>query len=56
MKNERLPDEDFVADLVEKRMGRRPEAIRRFTTGTSHYVYEAIFVASPSLVVRIGSA
>ncbi len=46
--------ERLAAEIATEVSGHRPSGLRRFTTGTSHYVFEAQFANRPSLVVRIG--
>jgi aminoglycoside phosphotransferase (APT) family kinase protein len=48
-----IPNSDIAFDLVTKRLGLTPIDVRRFTTGGTHYVFEALFEAHASVVVRI---
>ena len=50
----RVPDESFAAAIAGRVVGSAPTAIRRFTTGSRHYVYEASFRDCDPVVVRIG--
>src|SRR5712692_4060918 len=44
----------LATTAASKAAGKRPIALRRFSTGVDHYVFEAVFVDHPPLVVRIG--
>ncbi|WP_168263486.1 phosphotransferase family protein [Rhizobium leguminosarum] len=48
------PTEQLAADIAAEVTGHTPSGIRRFTTGTSHYVFEALFANRLPVVVRIG--
>ncbi|WP_376767605.1 phosphotransferase [Rhizobium leguminosarum] len=48
------PTEQLAADIAADVTGHTPSGIRRFTTGTSHYVFEALFANRLPVVVRIG--
>ncbi len=50
------PTPGYASSVVERATGIKPVTIRRFTTGTSHFVYEALWPDRPSLVVRMGSS
>lgn len=50
------PDAAMAATIVAQVTGRQPVDVRRFTTGSSHYVFEATFAAREPVVVRIGGA
>ena len=49
------PDAEMAAAIVGEAIGFAPVAVRRFTTGAQHYVFDVDFVSRPSVVVRIGS-
>ena len=49
------PTEAFAIQVATDATGNRPLTARRFTTGSSHYVYEVQFYGRPSVVVRIGN-
>lgn len=49
----RPPFEGEALRLAKRHAGRAPAAVRRFTTGATHFVYEALFSDLPALVVRI---
>jgi aminoglycoside phosphotransferase len=51
--NDRLPDEKLAASIVASSLSVSPVTCRRFTTGSHHFVYEAIFSERPPVVVRI---
>lgn len=48
------PDARLATAIVENATGEKPQTIRRFHTGTGHFVFEALWPERPSLVVRIG--
>lgn len=48
------PTEQLAAEIATEVTGHSPSSMRRFTTGTSHYVFEALFANRSPLVVRIG--
>lgn len=53
-----MSDEPYAAEAVriaERVSGRTPTRIRRFTTGSMHYVFEALFADVPALVIRIAA-
>jgi hypothetical protein len=50
-----VPTPALAAQIVQHRLGRAPVAIRRFTTGIRHYVYECLFEDGPPVVARIGA-
>lgn len=52
----RLPDEQLARQLVLRDLGLEAALVRRFTTGSMHYVYEATFDNHASVVVRIAAA
>jgi aminoglycoside phosphotransferase (APT) family kinase protein len=49
-------NDKLAAAIAEKVCGERPAAVRRFTTGSRHFVYEATFFDRAPVVVRIGDA
>lgn len=49
------PDAMLAADLAVAATGRRPTAVRRFLTGSKHYVFEAEFADRAPVVVRIAN-
>lgn len=49
------PTEAFAIQVAIDATGNTPLNARRFTTGSSHYVYEVQFSDRPSVVVRIGN-
>jgi aminoglycoside phosphotransferase (APT) family kinase protein len=51
-----LPDESLALAIAEKTRGEPPVSVRRFTTGSRHYVYEVRFAGQAPVVVRIGDA
>ncbi|MGI4765324.1 MAG: phosphotransferase family protein [Janthinobacterium lividum] len=48
------PTEAFALQVATDTTGDTPLSARRFTTGSSHYVYEVSFSDRPSIVVRVG--
>ena len=48
------PTEAFALRVATDTTGDTPLSARRFTTGSSHYVYEVSFSDRPSIVVRVG--
>ena len=48
------PTEDLAIRIAAGVIGDQPLNASRFTTGSSHYVYEVWFADRPSVVVRIG--
>ena len=50
-----VPNSAIAADLAAAAVGSRPIAVRRFRTGSHHYVYEATFEDGSSAVVRIAA-
>ena len=50
------PDSGLARDLATAATGRRPAAVKRFTTGSQHFVYEATFADRLPVVVRISRA
>ena len=48
-----LPDESLAADLATRTLGLCPSTVRRFRTGSTHYVFDLGFEDHPSIVVRI---
>ncbi|NTF64942.1 phosphotransferase family protein [Rhizobium rhizogenes] len=48
------PDADLAAAIALRTIGCAPVAVRRFTTGSRHYVFDLQFTDRPSAVVRIG--
>jgi aminoglycoside phosphotransferase len=53
--SDELPDVAIAEDLVASAVGSRPTGIRRFTTGSHHYVFEALFENRPPVVIRIAA-
>lgn len=51
----RLPKEQDAANIVHEVLGEEARAVRRFTTGSCHYVYEVNLAGSKQVVVRIAS-
>jgi aminoglycoside phosphotransferase (APT) family kinase protein len=49
-------DDKLAATIAEQVCGEHPAAVRRFTTGSRHFVYEATFAGQAPVVVRIGDA
>ena len=49
------PSTAIAGDLAASAVGRRPTEVRRFTTGSHHYVFEAMFEDRPAVVVRIAA-
>jgi aminoglycoside phosphotransferase len=47
------PSTAVAGDLAASAVGRRPTEMRRFRTGSHHYVFEAMFEDRPAVVVRI---
>ncbi len=50
------PNRAIAGDLATAALGRLPIDVRRFRTGTHHYVFEATFADRPPAVVRIAAA
>jgi hypothetical protein len=50
-----VPNSAIAADLAAAAVGSRPIAVRRFSAGSHHYVYEATFEDGSSVVVRIAA-
>lgn len=48
-----VPDAALAASLALEATATRPTMVRRFSTGSQHYVFEAIFADRPPVVVRI---
>ena len=46
--------EQLAADIAKEATGEAPFKIRRFGTGTRHYVFEALFANRAPIVVRMG--
>jgi aminoglycoside phosphotransferase (APT) family kinase protein len=44
----------MAAAIATRVIGRAPATVRRFTTGSQHYVFDVAFAGRPSVVVRIG--
>jgi aminoglycoside phosphotransferase len=44
-----------AGDLAAAAVGRPPTEVRRFSTGSHHYVFEATFADRPPVVVRIAA-
>lgn len=51
-----LPTAALAATKVQQAMGWKPVKISRFTTGTSHYVFEVFSPAGTSIVIRMGKS
>jgi aminoglycoside phosphotransferase len=49
------PNSAIAGDLATAALGRLPIDVRRFGTGTHHYVFEATFTDRPPVVVRIAA-
>jgi aminoglycoside phosphotransferase len=49
------PNSAIAGNLAASAVGRRPTEVRRFRTGSHHYVFEAIFEDRPAVVVRIAA-
>jgi aminoglycoside phosphotransferase (APT) family kinase protein len=49
-------DDELAATIAENVCGERPVSLRRFTTGSRHFVYEATFAGRAPVVVRVGDA
>jgi aminoglycoside phosphotransferase len=49
------PNSAIAGDLATAALGRLPIDVRRFRTGTHHYVFEATFTDRPPVVVRIAA-
>jgi Ser/Thr protein kinase RdoA (MazF antagonist) len=50
-----MPNSAVAANLAAAAIGSRPIAVRRFGTGSHHYVYEATFADGSPVVVRIAA-
>lgn len=50
----RKPDTQLAAAIASRAIGRAPVAVRRFTTGARHYVFDLQFTDRSPAVVRIG--
>jgi aminoglycoside phosphotransferase len=50
-----VPTITIAADLAAAAVGRPPTEVRRFGTGSHHYVFEAMFVDRAPVVVRIAA-
>lgn len=48
------PTEQLAADIAKEVTGHVPSKMRRFATGTRHYVFEALFETRAPVVVRMG--
>lgn len=48
------PNAELARAIATQAIGCAPSAIRRFTTGAQHYVFDVDFAERPSVVVRIG--
>jgi aminoglycoside phosphotransferase (APT) family kinase protein len=48
------PDAALAATIATRVAGLPPLSVRRFTTGTRHYVFDVAFADAPAMVVRIG--
>ena len=51
-----VPDEALAGELAARTVGQRPLEVRRFTTGSQHYVYEVSFADRAPVVLRISDA
>lgn len=49
------PNNDLAGNLVAAALGCAPTEVRRFGTGSHHYVFEAMFRDRPPVVVRIAA-
>jgi aminoglycoside phosphotransferase (APT) family kinase protein len=54
MTDDAIPDAEQAAAIVEKATGEKPQSIRRFATGTGHFVFEALWPDRAPLVIRMG--
>ncbi|WP_158818140.1 phosphotransferase family protein [Methylocapsa sp. S129] len=54
MEKETAPSAELAAAIAERVIGCAPVAVRRFTTGAQHYVFDVAFADRPSVVARIG--
>src|SRR5215467_10438760 len=50
-----VPNSIIARDLAAAAVGRVPIEVRRFSTGSHHYVFEAAFADRPPVVVRIAA-
>jgi Ser/Thr protein kinase RdoA (MazF antagonist) len=50
-----MPNSAIAANLAAAAVGSQPVVVRRFSTGSHHYVYEATFEDRPPVVVRIAA-
>jgi hypothetical protein len=50
-----VPTEALATGIATEVTGHTPAKVRRFTTGTRHYVFEVKFESRLPVVVRIGS-
>jgi aminoglycoside phosphotransferase len=48
------PTGQLAAAIASRAIGYAPVAVRRFTTGARHYVFDLQFTDRPPVVVRIG--
>ncbi len=51
-----VPDEALAGRIAASHTGSDPTEIRRFVTGSAHYVYDVRFAGRPGLVVRMNMA
>ena len=49
-----VPDASLASAIASMAIGKVPVAVQRFTTGSSHFVFDLQFSAGTSVVVRIG--
>src|SRR5262245_29253107 len=50
-----VPNSAIAGDLAAAALGRLPIGVRRFSTGSHHYVFEATFEDRTPVVVRIAA-
>ncbi len=50
-----IPNATIAKSIAAKVVGEMPIAVRQFTTGSHHYVFEAIFPSNSPVVVRIAA-
>jgi hypothetical protein len=49
------PNAELAAAIAARVTGFSPMAVRRFTTGSRHYVFDVDFTERPPVVARIGN-
>jgi aminoglycoside phosphotransferase (APT) family kinase protein len=50
-----IPTSDTAFGIVADVVGSEPVAVRRFTTGAAHYVFEAVFEGRAPVVIRLAA-